>query len=157
AAIDLTDTAEALRFIARHGDPLGDLDRGERASTNAPWFAVMDALDRIADAWAPLDRNGISFSSDDRDRLEVAQRALRELAPPDENGLQGIEWIAHGRGLVPRAQNLQSFMVASAASALRRGIAMRRCRYCVDWFELRRSDATYCSGSCQAADYKQRA
>src|SRR5262249_37082008 len=61
------------------------------------------------------------------------------------------------RGLVPRAQILRSFMIASAASALRRGIKMRVCRYCNDWFELRRRDAAYCSGSCQAADYKQRA
>jgi len=47
-------------------------------------------------------------------------------------------------------------MVASAASALRRGVAMKKCAYCADWFELRRTDAFYCSGSCQAADYKQR-
>jgi lipocalin len=50
-------------------------------------------------------------------------------------------------------------MIASAASALRRGVAMKKCAYahCGDWFELRRTDAFYCSGSCQAADYKQRA
>jgi hypothetical protein len=163
AAIDLTDPAEALRFIARHGDPFGYLDRKPAglspppAGTNQPWLALMDALDRIADAWEPPDPNDISFISDDRGRLQVAQRALRELAPPDESGLPGVEWIAHGRGLVPRAQTLRAFMVASAASALRRGVAMKKCAYCADWFELRRTDAFYCSGSCQAADYKQRA
>jgi hypothetical protein len=163
AAIDLTDTAEALRFIARHGDPLGYLDREPgrpdlpRGGTSQPWLALMDALDRIADAWDPPDPNDISFISDDRGRLEGAQRALLELAPPDESGLPEVEWIAHGRGLVPRAQTLRAFMVASAASALRRGVAMKKCAYCADWFELRRTDAFYCSGSCQAADYKQRA
>ena len=162
AAIDLTDPAEALRFIARHGDPFGYLDREPARPNlppagNHPWPALMDALDRIADAWDPPDPNDISFISDDRGRLEVAQRALRELAPPDESGLPEVEWIAHGRGLVPRAQTLRAFMVASAASALRRGVAMKKCAYCADWFELRRTDAFYCSGSCQAADYKQRA
>jgi hypothetical protein len=117
----------------------------------------MAALDAIAGAWDPLDPNAISFISDDRDRLEVAQHALYELARPDKEGLQGIEWIAQGRGLVPRARTLQAFMVASAASALRRDVAMKKCAYCDDWFELRRTDAFYCSGSCQAADYKQRA
>ena len=162
AAIDLTDPAEALRFIARHGDPFGYLDRKPAglspppAGTNQLWPALMYALDRIAHAWDPPDPNHISFISDDRGRLGVAQRALRELAPPYESGLPEVEWIAHGRGLVPRAQTLRAFMVASAASALRRGVAMKKCAYCADWFELRRTDAFYCSGSCQAADYKQR-
>ena len=165
AAINLTDTTEGLQFIARHGDPFGHLDRDSArpnrpnrppASTNQPWPALIDALDQIADAWDPPDLNNISFISDDRGRLEVAQRALRELAPPDERGLPEVEWIAHGRGLVPRAQTLKAFMVASAASALRRGVAMKQCAYCDDWFELKRRDAFYCSGSCQAADYKQR-
>jgi hypothetical protein len=172
AAIDLTDTSEAVHFIARHGDPFGHLDRGPTHPNRPPtsstelWPALMDALNQIADAWEdPSDPNGISFVTDDRDRLEVAQRALYELARPDKGGLQDkegrqdIEWIAQGRGLVPRARTLRAFMIASAASALRRGIAMKKCAYayCGDWFELRRTDAFYCSGSCQAADYKQRA
>jgi hypothetical protein len=162
AAIDLTNDTEALRFIAQHGDPFGYLDieptQPNRSphGTNQPWFALKAALREIAQAWDPLDPNEISFISNDPERLTVAQQALYELARPDKAGLKDIEWIAQGRGLVPRARTLQAFIIASAASALRRGIAMRVCRYCADWFELRRTDAVYCSGSCQAADYKQR-
>src|SRR6516165_10647291 len=163
--IDLSHTGEALHFVARHGDPFGQLDQ-ERArlypppfGTNRLWPDLGATFGKIAQAWEPLDPNGISFISDNPERLEVAQRALRELAPPGphEKGLEDIEWIAQGRGLVPRARTLRAFMIASAASALRRGVAMKKCAYCGDWFELRRTDAFYCSGSCQAADYKQRA
>src|SRR5262249_57343910 len=52
----LTDKAEALRFIARHGDPFGHLD-GESThpnrppvGTTEPSFALMDALEQIAAA-----------------------------------------------------------------------------------------------------------
>lgn len=165
-AIDLTRTDGVLRFIARHGDPFGDRNH-QPIGTNAPWWhgavswhgVLRTALGDIAQAWEPLDPNGISFFSDDRDRLQVAVRALHKLAPPDEGGLPDIELIAQGRDLVKRATTLQAFMIASAASALRHGITMKRCAYahCGDWFELRRADAIYCSGSCQAADYKQRA
>jgi len=163
AAMDLTHGGEALDFIKRHGDPFGYLDleparpNQPPAGTNAEWPALKAALREIAQAWDPLDPNEISFISNDRDRLEVAQRALYELARPDKEGLQDVEWIAQGRGLVPRARTLRAFMIASAASALRRGIAMKKCAYCDDFFELKRTDAIYCSGSCQAADYKQRA
>ena len=44
-----------------------------------------------------------------------------------------------------RPQTLRAFMALSAASARERAISMRRCAYCDDWFELRRSDAVYCS------------
>jgi hypothetical protein len=148
----------ALRFIQRHGDPFGNLDRGETSSI-APWFPLMIGLDWISKAWDPPGPDGISRLSADRDRHKFAEHALRELAPPDEKGLPEIELIAQGRGLVPRATSLAAFMAASAASALQRGVAMRQCRYsaCTDWFELGRADAVYCSGSCQAADSKQRA
>jgi hypothetical protein len=164
--IDFPYTAEALRFrealqfIARHGDPLGHLDNGKLVSTNADWPALQDPLGDIAAAWDQPDAGGVSHISRDLQRLAEAQDALHGLADPDRltgAGLPDIEWIAQGRGLVPRAKTLQAFMIASAASALERGIAMRRCRKCSDWFELRRSDAVYCSGSCQAAHSKQRA
>ena|SRR5215831_3856458 len=169
AVIDLTHGGEVLDFIKRHGDPFGYLDREPDrpnqppAGTNAEWPALKAALGKIAQAWDPLDPNEISFISDDRDRLKVAERALQELAPPDpdldpdERGLKDIEWIAQGRRLVHRARTLRAFMIASAASALWRSIAMKKCAYCDDFFELKRADAVYCRGSCQAADYKQRA
>jgi hypothetical protein len=109
----------------------------------------------IAQAWTdPNDPDSVSYISDDRARLTAAQDALYELARPDRNGLPDIEWIAQGRRLVPRARTLRAYMIASAAIALERGSPMGRCRYCDDWFEQRRTDALYCSGSCQAAGYK---
>jgi hypothetical protein len=158
AEIEFDYTAEAKerarRFIARHGDPLGDLD-SRRVGTNANWPALTDALYSIAQAWDPPDPSKTSFMSNDPERIAAAQAALYELARPDQQGLLDIEWIAQESALVPRAKTLRAFMIASAASALRRGIAMRICALCGDWFELRRADAVYCSGSCQAADYKK--
>jgi hypothetical protein len=159
AEIDFAYTAEAtekaLRFIARHGDPLGDLDSGSPVGTNAHWHALTDALQNIGQTWDPADPSKTSFMSNDPERIAAAQAALYELARPDKQGLLGVELIAQGSALVRRARTMRAFMVASAASALERGIAMRICARCGDWFELRRADAVYCSGSCQAADYKK--
>ena len=58
---------------------------------------------------------------------------------------------ATGHGLAKRAGSLQAFMFASAASALRRGVPMRQCDHCADWFEARRRDMRFCSASCRAA------
>jgi hypothetical protein len=153
AELDLTSTKQALDFIARHGDPFGDLDRESRTGTNDRWPALKTALADIAQAWDPLD-NDTSHISEDPHRRTLAQHALYELARPDKAGLGDIEVIAQGDALVLRAKTLQAFMIASASSALRRGIAMRICQYCGDWFELRRSDATFCSASCVAAGHK---
>jgi hypothetical protein len=168
AALNLNDVNDAMIFLTRHGDPFGHLDgepydrdkglflpRGHTFS--AKWSALQDELKRIAAAWDEPDSNGVYLISRDPQRLGAAQDALYELAPPDKTGLPDFEWIAQGRGLVPRARTLRAFMIASAASALQRGIKMRVCACCHEFFELRRSDALYCSGSCQAAHYKQKA
>jgi hypothetical protein len=56
----------------------------------------------------------------------TAREALYELARPDKTGLADIELVANEDRLVPRAGTLRAFMIASAASALERGITMRR-------------------------------
>jgi hypothetical protein len=156
-------------FITMHGDPFGYLDhepfgrdhegrdlflpRG--TSTTAKWPELQDSLRRIAAAWEAPDESGVSRVTRDPRRLREAQDALAELAPA-ETGLPDLLWVAQGRRLVAKARTLRAFMIASAASALERGIAMRTCAKCFDWFELRRSDAKFCSGSCQAAASKRR-
>jgi hypothetical protein len=168
AALDLREPGDAMAFLTMRGDPNGYLDgepydRSQRTflpgkhTFTAGWLVLQDELKRIAAAWDEPNAAGVHLISRDPERLGAAQDALYELARPDKAGLSDIEWIAQGTGLVPRARTLRAFMVASAASALRRGIAMRTCQTCGEFFELRRSDAVYCSGSCQAADSKRRA
>lgn len=147
AELDLTGVAWAVSFIARHGDPFGELER-DRAGSTEHWPALKTALEGIAQAWEPSGR----ISNDPARRL-TAREALYELARPDKTGLADIELVANEDRLVPRARTLRAFMIASAASALERGITMRVCQYCLDYFELRKSSALYCSGSCQAAGY----
>ena len=100
--------------------------------------------------------------SDDKDRLAAADKALRKLLPADPDGDKEISkevevLYTAAQGLTLRPQTLRAFMTISAASARERRISMRQCAYCSDWFELRRSDAFYCSPSCQATDHKRRA
>jgi hypothetical protein len=155
--LNTTDPEESRRFMARHGDPVGGAEI-RKSGSNAEWFALQNALAAIAQAWDdPNDPNGVSHITDDRARLTTAQDALYELARPDKNGLPDMECIALGRGLVSRAKTLPTFMIGSAGHALEHSIPMQRCHYCNDWFEPRRTDALYCTASCQAAGYKLKA
>jgi hypothetical protein len=152
AELDPTGVAEGVSFIVRHGDPFGGLER-VRAGSTEHWPSLKTALERIAQAWEPSDR--ISRISNDPKRRATAREALYELARPDRAGLADIELVANEDRLVPRARTLQAFMIASAASALERDITMRVCQHCKDYFELRKSVAVFCSGSCQAAAYQR--
>jgi hypothetical protein len=171
SAILLTSREEAepgvLRFFARHGDPTGQLERraaaGEPLQTETDsWISLTRRLRQVALAWNEVDALGISSISDDAQRLAAADQALRILLPKsrdrDRQIVGEIETIYGEHGLTRRPLTLRAFMALSAASARERRIAMRRCAYpnCLDWFELRRTDAIFCSGSCQAADHKRR-
>jgi hypothetical protein len=48
------------KFIAQHGDPLGELDAGKSVGTNRDWPALKDALHNIALAWDPPDSSRTS-------------------------------------------------------------------------------------------------
>ena len=132
-----------------------------RSSAYAAWGPLIAALKPVAAAWDAPDASGVSLMTSDKDRLAAADKALRRLLPSDPDGDRTISreievhYTAQGTTLAP--QTLRAFMAISAASARERGIAMRQCAYCDDWFELRRSDAVYCSGSCQATHHKRRA
>jgi len=169
SALDPTDDEAAplvQGFVARHGDPDGELDRRAAAGKSITgntlaWPPLILALNSVAAAWDAPDLSGVSRMTSDRDRLAAADKSLRRLLPSDPDGdrdiSQEIEIAYAAQGLTLRPQSLRAFMVLSAAYARERGIAMRRCAYCDDWFELRRSDAFYCSGSCQATHHKRRA
>jgi hypothetical protein len=157
AEIDLADRStgvvHAARFIRRHGDPLGRLDAGSASSTEQ-WLPLASALREIAQAWEPADPDGISIFTVDQNRQELAESALRWLAPPDE-GLPEVRLTAQGRRLVPRAATLGGYMAGSAASMLARGVSMRRCEHCADWYEPGRTDARFCCPACQAVHSRQ--
>jgi len=127
----------------------------------ASWRPLIEALRQVAAAWDEPDEFGVSSWGGDTLRAEAADKALRKLLPIDPDGDLEIRdeiktvYTRHGLTLWP--QTLRAFMVISAADARERSIKMRRCAYCADWFELRRSDAVYCSPSCQAVDHKRRA
>jgi hypothetical protein len=153
-------------FVARHGDPTGQLDRcaaaGQRIISNTfCWGPLVAALSQVAAAWDTPDDLGVSAITIDRDRLAAADEALRRLLPTDRDGNREIareievQYTAHGITLAP--QTLRAFMVISAASARERGIDMRRCAFCSDWLEFRRNDAVHCSPSCQASHHRRRA
>jgi hypothetical protein len=169
SAIPLTSreeaTAPVLRFLARHGDPTGQLERraaaGETLETETrSWISLTRRLRQVALAWNEADALGISSISDDAQRLAAADQALRLLLPEGRDGereiVREIETVYGEHGSTARPLTLRAFMVASAANARERRISMRVCAYCADWLEIRRSDQVYCSGSCQAADYKRR-
>jgi hypothetical protein len=154
AELDLTGTDRALDFVRRHGA----LDHENRVGTNAEWPAFKAALEGIAQAWDPLDASETSYISKDGERRTIARNTLYELARPDleDGGLKDVQVIAQDGALVLRPITLRAFLIASASSAFQRGVAMRICQYCGDWFELRRSDAANCSASCVTSAYKQR-
>jgi hypothetical protein len=149
--------AEVLSFIRRHGDPLGKLDQGLRGSTGE-WLPLIETLNGIAQAWDPPGPDGTSRFSADPGRQKLARGALEHLAPPDK-GVSETVLVAQDDRLVVKCLTLRSFMVLSAAHALQHRIDMKQCRWtgCGDWFEPRRTDALFCSGSCQARHSKQRA
>lgn len=166
--LDLSDTvidtvAEAgvETFLKRHGDPAGGLDRGTVAAAvgdTFEWGLLIERLRMVAEAWDEPNERGISSMSRDKYRLEIADKALRlQLSGGVDGEIRNeIDIQYTDRGLTLRPQTLRAFMTISAASARERGISMKKCLYCSDWFELRRSDAVYCSPSCQATDHKRK-
>jgi hypothetical protein len=172
AATDITDRLglplaqlTVMNFVNRYGDPTGQLDRSAEAgeqivSDTNSWAPLIEGLSQVAAAWDPPDKFGISRWSGDKPRADAADKALRKLLPHDTDGdkqiSKEIEVIYFRQSLTLWPQTLRAFMTASAASARAREINMRQCLRCHDWFELRRSDAVYCSPSCQAFDHKMK-
>jgi hypothetical protein len=139
-----------VSFVRRRGDPLGELTP-DRSTHTGRWAQLLNLLHIAALGWEH--RNDLETSkfiaADDRIKLFLS--LLPATWASEQMGLTY-------RGLTPMpvAHTLTGYLVASAISALRRQVPMRRCLYCSSWFELHRREAMYCSPSCRAAHFNQR-
>jgi hypothetical protein len=157
AELDLNDEAGALGFVQRYGDPFFLLEEGNLETDTAGWGKLWGEFQSVAKAWDPIDGEGVSRISDDAKRLAEANHfCIRFLLPSIKDEVELVVDPGGAPALVMSPSKLRAFMVLSAASALRRKMGMRRCLNCDHWFELRRRDARYCSGSCQSLHHKQK-
>jgi hypothetical protein len=154
AELSLDDERRVLSFLARRGDPFGQLAPDGTQITTHGWLGLKAALGHAATAWTPLpDETGVS-----RFRPEMLEIAERFLHPPN----LGTEWTNQLSvvydGLLPvlSTKVLAAYMCAAAAASLRGGLDMRRCDYCSSWFTLHYVSARQCSASCRAARFNNR-
>jgi hypothetical protein len=140
----------AVSFVRRRGDPRGEL-APERSTDTGRWAPLLNLLRPAALCWERRDDFEISKFIAADDRVEFF---LSTLPPTWATEQMGLAY----RGLtpIPVAHTLAGYLVASAISALRRRIPMRRCGYCSSWFELHRRGAMFCSPSCRAAHFNKR-
>jgi hypothetical protein len=143
------DGTDVLRFAQRHGDPFGSA--GHREFDTLGWIAPAIELHKAAQAWEPVDKNGVSYLTKDPARLQSAKHILRQELSGVIDQFTPIPEPIDGLQPVLRANTLHVFMVASATTALRRKDAMRRCEHCRDWFRVRRKDMRFCSDSCRSS------
>ena len=152
ADLPLDDEGRVLSFLARRGDPFGELaPDGKQISTFPLWFGLKAALRLAAGAWGPRDEAGVSRFRPER--LETAEQFQLNLWTEWTNQLSVVY-----QGLVPvlSTKILAAYMCAAAAASLRAGLDMRRCDYCSSWFTLHYANARQCSASCRAARFNNR-
>jgi hypothetical protein len=151
----MDDGAQSAAFVQRYGDPAGKLDAGSGETNTSDWFGLRVELGPLALAWDPEDADGISRITRDRTRVDDAAAVLRHAAKDFAALMTVIPDPSGAPDLVLRANSLAAFLWLSAVSALKRRVAMRRCRTCGDWFELPRRDALYCSNACRVAHHRE--
>jgi hypothetical protein len=139
--IDLNDAESVIAFVRRRGDPHGDRHTGH-------WLNLQAVLGTATRAWEPEDAGGFSQLTTDHSRLAVANQFLGADRRPFADDLEVVR-DPSGPGFALAAKSLAAFMAASAASALSRKVAMRRCEHCSSWFEAARRDVRFCSASCR--------
>jgi hypothetical protein len=152
--LDPADAEAVMAFVRRRGDPDGLLDASTEHHTGY-WYMLFSVLSAAVHGWEPEDAAGIShLTTTDPGRLRYANSFVRDFGHVAKD-LEPVLDPA-GPGFAFRARTLAAFMVASAASALERGVAFRRCDHCRSWFEFVRKDARFCSGSCRAFHSRQK-
>jgi hypothetical protein len=152
AELSIDDERRVLSFLARRGDPFGELAPDGKQISSHHWLGPMASLRHAAAGWDPwLDETGVSKFRPER--LEIAARFLRSV-PTEWTEQLSVTY----EGLIPvlSARTLAIYMCAAAAAALRAGLDMRRCDYCHSWFTLHYSNARQCSASCRAARFNNR-
>jgi hypothetical protein len=141
-----------LSFLARRGDPFGELTPDGKQISTHHWLGLKAVFRQAAAAWNPRP-DGTGVSRFRPEMLEIAERFLLNF---------GSEWTGQlsvvYRGLLPvlSAKVLAAYMCAAAAASLRAGLDMRRCDYCNSWFTLHYANARQCSASCRAARFNKR-
>jgi hypothetical protein len=149
ATLEFDDAEAVTAFVRRRGDPAGLLDVGAETNTGT-WSNLGAVLRTAAVAWEETDAKGLSRFATDPMWLRDANNFLRYADFPIVKDLEAVRDPAGGPGFAFRARSLGTFMAVSAASALERRVAMRRCDHCRSWFEALRRDAKFCSASCRA-------
>ena len=141
-----------LSFLARRGDPFGELAPDGKQISTYHWFGLKAALRAAATAWSPLDKTGVSRFRPDA--LDIAGRFLHSFTTDEWTSQLSVVY----EGLIPvlRAKVLAAYMLAAAAASLRARLDMRRCNYCNSWFTLHYATARQCSASCRAASFNKR-
>ncbi|MCA1444712.1 hypothetical protein I6F07_32005 [Ensifer sp. IC4062] len=149
--MDLRSPGEVEAFVNRYGDPRAALPR---PSAIELWLEVQEPLQAAAQAWEPLDANGISHLTTDSNRLHHAWT----LGLGPGTSFEGISMRPHRKtGKVqPHANNLGIFMIASAVHFLEAQIPMRRCETCSRWLDASHARTRYCSNACSIKASQQR-
>jgi len=144
------DERRAVSFVRRRGDPGGEL-APDRPINTGRWASLLNILRPAALCWKRRDDFETSRFVADDDRVAFFLQTLPATWAAEEMGLAYRKLTP-----VPVAHTLAGYLMASAISALRRQVSMRRCLYCTSWFELHRSEAMFCSPSCRAAHFNKR-
>ena len=148
AELDLDSDAAIAGFVARFGDPAGDLEPRRDAVTK-DWPALKSCLALFAQAWEPPDSDGISRITDDAARLLLTTELTVGIFKPFLKGDAIIPKIVQ-HGFALEFKTLGGFMIASASLHFVDRQQMRRCQVCRRWFPIRRRTARFCSAACIA-------
>jgi hypothetical protein len=152
AEVKIDDEKRALSFLARRGDPFGELAPGKPIAL-FHWEGLIVRLRQAASAWEPVWDASTVSTIRPHEQCTAAEQFHISL-PADWTAQLSVTYD----GLVPvlRAKVLAAYLTAAAATALRQRLPMRRCAYCFSWFTLHYASARHCSPSCRAAEHNKR-
>ena len=151
AELDLSSTDQIATFYRRYGDPLGLLAE-EGASDTGFWRNYQALLLTAAQAWEPVDAEGISHRTNDAARIKEARWFLRNVPRIHVE----MEQDRTTGNTVPVAKTLADYMLLSASQMLAANMPMRRCGWCSHWFGLTDARSLYCSVACRNAAHRSR-
>ncbi len=100
------------------------------------WNVMTITLRLAAQAWGPLDSDGLS-------------RPVAARLKTSRSFLEGFPVTVKLKdGITPVAMNLRDFMYVSAAFMLDAEVPMRRCVECGSWLAATHQRTRYCSNAC---------
>lgn len=146
-----------LRFIQRHGDPTGELNKLDEdgvfrdyiLDSNLGWDRFARNFAEIAKGWTAPNHDGTSH----RGKADGLARDLVEQL----THIHPKELPVHfdqRHGWLIRPKTLLAFMAFSAVDNWTKSTPHRQCRQCGDWFVLRDKRSRFCSNSC-ATNYRR--